>query len=56
MFGLPYALLALAGEYYHALSTVAYHFILFSVGLPIFLYIGNGLLLLYFSFKNSLEA
>jgi len=29
---------------------------LFSVVLPHFLYLGNGLLLLYFSFKNNVEA
>jgi hypothetical protein len=37
-------------------AAVAYNFMLFSVILPHFLYLGNGLLLLYFSFKNSLEA
>ena len=35
---------------------LAYHIIEFSVLLPHFLFLGNGLLLLYFSFKDSLEA
>ncbi len=38
------------------MELLAYHFIEFSLVLPHFLFLGNGLLLLYFSFKNKIEA
>lgn len=38
------------------IETSVYHFLIFSVILPHFLYFGNGLLLLYFSFKNNIDA
>lgn len=38
------------------IELIAYHFMEFSIILPHFLFVGNGLLLLYFSFKNKLEA
>ena len=40
----------------NTLETSIYHLFIFSVILPHFLYFGNGLLLLYFSFKNNIDA
>jgi len=56
IFGIPYALVTASNEFLSALETSTYHLLLFSVFLPHFLYLGNGLLLLYFSFKNSIDA
>jgi magnesium-transporting ATPase (P-type) len=54
--GIPYALVALSNEFLSALETSTYHLLIFSVILPHFLYFGNGLLLLYFSLKNNIDA
>jgi hypothetical protein len=55
LLGLPFALLSIDGST-PFMELLAYHFIEFSLVLPHFLFLGNGLLLLYFSFKNKIEA
>jgi len=52
--GVIFSLLSVGnGDFFELL---AYHLAEFSIVLPHFLFLGNGLLLLYFSFKDNLEA
>ncbi len=54
--GIPFALLEISKGSGEILRAFAYHFMLFSIILPHFLFLGDGLLLLYFSLKNNIEA